>query len=100
MLSAVQEFIKDSFKEGLRGLKFGNNEILVERGRFLIIATVIIGTDMEGISNQIRRCIQDIESLEETYLKVWDGDVNKTEKKLQPFMKKLLTGEYKSRASR
>ncbi len=80
MLSAVQHFIKDSFKdEGdwrLNRLEFANNKIIVERGDHTYMAVMYSGKlDKNGLQ-KIRDTIQHIEEEYGEYLEDWDGDLD------------------------
>ncbi len=80
MLTAVQNFIKDSFKdEGdwrLNRLEFANNKIIVERGDHVYMAVMYSGKlDKDGLQ-KIKDTIEHIEEEYGEYLKDWDGDMN------------------------
>ncbi len=96
MLTAVQQFVKDSFRseEGeLDELTFGQMHILIGRGKWLILAAMITGDGTESMSEQIKRCIQDMEDHQWDQLEDWDGDMA-IAKVLTPYTKKLIRGVY------
>ncbi len=80
MLTAVQNFIKDSFKEEgdwrLNKLEFADNKILVERGKYVYIAVLYSGELDERGLEKIRNTIAQIEGEYEEFLKDWDGNMN------------------------
>lgn len=84
MLSAVQDFVKDSFGDASRvsaldRLDYGTKKILIEHGRYIFIACVIEGE----LHNNLRIDLKNaVEYLEKTYcdiLSAWDGDLSKIE---------------------
>jgi hypothetical protein len=80
MLVAVQDFIKDSFKdrEGvLDEMKFGKFQILLGRGKYILLATIVLGDELEPFKPQIAKCVQDIEEKFGNVLKDWDGEISK-----------------------
>ncbi len=80
MLTAVQSFIKDSFKEEgdwrLNRLEFANNNIIVERGDHVYMAVMYSGKLDESGLRKIRDTIEHIEEEYGEYLEDWDGDLN------------------------
>ena len=96
MLTAVQQFVKDSFRteEGeLDELTFGQMHILIGRGKYLILAAMIQGDGTESFTIQIKKTIQDIEDHHWDQLDDWDGDMA-IAKVLTPYVKKLIRGDY------
>lgn len=96
MLTAVQQFVKDSFRseEGeLDEMTFGQMHILIGRGKWLILAGIVTGENTLSMSEQIKRCIQDMEDHHEAQIESWDGDVAFA-KILSPYIKKLINEEY------
>ncbi len=97
MLTAVQQFVKDSFRgeegEELNEMTVGQMHILIGRGKWLILAATITGGDMESMTTQIQKCVQDMEDHNWDRLEDWDGDLEIT-KALGPYLKKLIRGEY------
>jgi hypothetical protein len=76
MLTAVQDFIKDSFdgktktKERLRRLQYGGQEIEIEHGDHVYLAVVIDGVGTEHLYSRMKGIISKIES---DYSKVFPG---------------------------
>jgi hypothetical protein len=96
MLTAVQQFVKDSFRteEGeLDELTFGQMHILIGRGKYLILAAMIQGDGTESFTAQIKKTVQDIEDHHWDQLEDWDGDMA-IAKILTPYVKKLIRGDY------
>ncbi len=97
MLTAVQQFVKDSFRgeegEELNEMTVGQMHILIGRGKWLILAATITGGDIESMTAQIQRCVQDMEDHNWDRLEDWDGDIE-IAKVLGPYLKKLIRGEY------
>lgn len=96
MLTAVQQFVKDSFRteEGeLDELTFGQMHILIGRGKYLILAAMIQGDGTESFTAQIKKTVQDIEDHHWDQLDDWDGDMA-IAKVLTPYVKKLIRGDY------
>jgi hypothetical protein len=97
MLLAVQEFIKDSFRgeEGwLDELKFGELKILVGRGKWVLIAAVIVGEEAEPFRPQIMNAIRDIEYKYKDVLEEWDGYMEKVAP-IGRELRALIQGKYK-----
>jgi OOP family OmpA-OmpF porin len=96
MLTAVQEFVKDTFRgeEGeLDQMKFGRFQVLIGRGRFINIAAVVIGEEIEPFRPQIAKTVDDIEADYEVLLRDWDGDVGEL-KVLGRYVNDLIDGRY------
>ncbi len=77
MLTAVQNFVKDSFSEEkghLNELKYGNLKILMENGPRANLAVVISGVEPPALRANMRTLLAGIH---EKYMKIlddWDGD--------------------------
>jgi hypothetical protein len=96
MLTAVQDFVKDTFRgeEGeLNQMKFGRFQILIGHGRFVTIAAVMIGEEIEPFRPQITKTIDDMEGDYEIMLRNWDGDVDQL-KVLGRYANDLINGRY------
>jgi hypothetical protein len=67
MLTAVQEFVKDSFRDeeefGLNKLEFGEKKILIEHGKDVYIAVVYSGEEMREMALHMRKTIKSLKSL-------------------------------------
>jgi hypothetical protein len=97
MLTAVQQFVKDSFHgddgEELNEMTVGQMHILIGRGKWLVLAATLTGGDIESMTAQIQRCVEDMETHNWDRLEDWDGDMDLA-KALGPYLKKLIRSEY------
>jgi len=83
MFTAVQDFIEDSFSTSdsserawsLKKMEFGNNNILIERGKYTYLAVVFSGRSGTKLIHRIKTLVSDIEKRHENILKDWDGDL-------------------------
>lgn len=97
MLVAVQSFVKDAFRGeegGLDEMKFGELKVLIGRGKWIIIAAVLVGEEIEPLRPQIVRGIDDIETDFKSVLAKWDGNHNVVEP-IAKYLKDLINGKYK-----
>ncbi len=97
MLTAVQQFVKDSFQsedEGeLNEITVGQMHLHIGRGKWLILAARVAGGDVTTMNEQIRKAIQDMEDHHWDQLEDWDGDMALS-KVLGPYLKRLIRGDY------
>ena len=96
MLTAVQAFVKDSFRSEdaeLNEMTFGQMHILLGRGKWLILAAIIGGDGVDAFTKQIKQCIEDMETHHWDQLESWNGDMQ-IAKTFGPYVKKLIRGEY------
>ncbi len=99
MLVAVQDFVKDSFggeQGSLSEMKFGRFQILLERGKYIILAAVILGEESEPFRPQLKRCIEDIEEKYGDLLENWDGNMESVEGTFR-FVMDLIDGKYEKK---
>ncbi|UCF07409.1 MAG: hypothetical protein JSW28_07065, partial [Thermoplasmata archaeon] len=78
MLVAVQDFVKDSFRDrdaSLDEMKFGKFQILLGRGKYIILASILLGEEVEPFKPQVQKCVEDIELEYEEVLEGWDGNM-------------------------
>jgi tetratricopeptide (TPR) repeat protein len=93
MLSAVQDFVRDSFgrsgdkKSGLGKLEYGDMKILIEHGRYLFLAAVVKGAEHQEMGSLLRTSLRDIEEHHGQLLETWSGNTAE----LGPVQEKLLT---------
>jgi tetratricopeptide (TPR) repeat protein len=77
MLSVVQDFVKDSFrskdKVGLKRLDFGESKILMERGKHVSVASVVIGQEPALLPLHVLEVIHKIEQEYGKTLESWSG---------------------------
>ncbi|UCG70710.1 MAG: carboxypeptidase regulatory-like domain-containing protein [Thermoplasmata archaeon] len=96
MLVAVQDFIKDSFRdtEGiLDEIKFGRFQVLLGRGKHIILATIVLGDEVEPFRPQVQKCVADIEEKYGDVLEDWDGELSKVAG-ASKYVMDLIDGEY------
>jgi len=96
MLTAVQEFVKDTFRgeDGeLDQMNFGRFQVIMGRGRYITVAAVLIGEESEPFRPQIAKVVDDIEGDYEVLLRDWDGDVGEL-KVLGRYINDLIDGRY------
>jgi len=96
MLTAVQEFVKDSFRgEGgeLDQMKFGRFQVMIGRGRYITIAAVIIGEEVEPFRPQVAKAIDEIEADYEVLLRDWEGEIGELNV-LARYIHDLIDGRY------
>lgn len=100
MLVAVQEFVKDSFRGetgALDELKFGELRIIIARGKYTVLASVVTGEHPEDIVPQLEMALKDLEKKVGRILSRWSG----TDEEIigvDSVMKDLISGEYKIKA--
>jgi len=96
MLTAVQSFIKDSFRGetgDLDHMKFGKFQILVGHGRFVTLAAVTMGEELAPFRPQIVKAIDSMESDYEPILRDWKGDMDQLNV-LGRYVMDLIDGRY------
>lgn len=87
MLTAVQEFVKDSFRgsdggpqikmdEGALGkLEYGDFQIVIERGTYTFLSAVISGNDNKRLRKRMKDVVDEFETKYSKVLADWDGDM-------------------------
>jgi hypothetical protein len=96
MLVAVQDFVKDSFRdqEGmLDEMNFGRFQVLLGRGEHIILATIVLGDDPEHLKAQVTQCVKDIEEKYADALEDWDGDMQSLQGAAK-YVMDLIDGNY------
>ncbi|MEE9237488.1 MAG: DUF5915 domain-containing protein [Thermoplasmata archaeon] len=77
MLTVVQDFVKDSFRQrtrvGLKRLEFGESKIIIERGSHVYLATVLLGEEPELLALYMAEVINEIERGYSEKLEKWTG---------------------------
>jgi tetratricopeptide (TPR) repeat protein len=93
MLSVVQDFVKDSFKSkgkvGLKRLDFGESKIMMERGKLVSVAAVLVGQEPKLLPLHILEVIAKIEAEFEGVLEGWTGLMSDLSG-IREFMKELI----------
>ena len=78
MLTAINDFVKDSFQTSgnLGSIDYGENQIILERGKHTILASVVYGEANRDLRSRMGRALTKIESEHGSKLRSWDGDVD------------------------
>lgn len=85
MLSAVQNFVRDSFdstgqkEAGLGRLEYGDMKIMIEHGEHLFLVAVFSGTEHPDMKDLLRRTVSDIEEKNRKILDEWKGNMEEME---------------------
>jgi len=78
-LMTIQDFVEVSFgKSGesrLKGIKFGNREIIIERGDNIITAIVASGNVPDNFNEDVQNIVKKIEDRYRVDLVDWDGNL-------------------------
>jgi hypothetical protein len=79
MFTAIQDFIKDSMaREGTLGsFDYGDNRIIIERGRYVTIAVTIFGAEPADLRNEVKEVVRQVEGSYAGVVERWDGDKGK-----------------------
>ncbi len=97
MLTAVQNFIRDSFDEAggrLNEIRFENYDILISHSKSLVIAAIISTKKPERLRDQLKSATDDMESKFGERIRHWSGDKKELED-VDLVMKKFLSGKYR-----
>jgi len=91
MLTAINDFVKDSFQTSgnLGSIDYGENQIILERGKYTILASVVYGEANRDLRSRMSRALTKMEDLFGSKLKSWNGDVDSlsgTTEHLEPIM--------------
>ena len=101
MLTAIQDFVRDSFSGGegnLEEIAHGDLRILLESGLYAYIAVVVDGVEPVGFSAQISDVVHTINLKFEKEIKNFDGDMGKLPE-LTPILDQLRVVESESLSS-
>ncbi len=79
MFTAIQQFIHDSMGGADSGtqvgrLDYGENRILVERGKYIFLSTIIFGEEHEVLRDAMRDVLNRIEGAYAGVIEKWSGD--------------------------
>lgn len=97
MLTAVQNFIKESFEEAggkLKEIRFENYDIFISHSKSVVIAAIISTKKPEKLRVQMRLVTDDIERHFGDRLLNWSGDKADLAG-VDAIMKRLLSGKYR-----
>jgi hypothetical protein len=78
MLTAVQEFVKDSLKDkkvtsSLKVLEYGDHKIAIEKGIHTFLAAFVTGNVTKELREKMQEGISTIETQKMNVLEDWDG---------------------------
>ena len=97
MLTAVQNFIKESFDEHggrLKEIRFENYDILISNSKNVVIAAIISTKKPEKLRVQLKEVTDEIEERYGEKLTKWSGD-RADIADVDHVMKQLITGKYR-----
>jgi hypothetical protein len=97
MLTAVQNFIKESFDEHggkLKEIRFENYDILISHSKTVVVAAIISTKKPEKLRLQLRQVTDEIEERFGDKLTDWSGD-KKDLQDVDNVMKQLISGKYR-----
>jgi len=79
MLTALQGFVKESVGRDSGGelgsMEYGGNKVLLEKGKYVVVAVVITGGEPAGFRDDMRAAVRNIEGELGAVLSDWDGSV-------------------------
>ncbi len=99
MLTAVQNFVRESFDEAggkLNEIRFENYDILISHEKDVVLAAIISTKKPEKLRNQLKNATSDLERQFGEQISHWSGD-KKELGDVDLLMKKFLAGKYKSK---
>ncbi|MCK4757240.1 MAG: tetratricopeptide repeat protein, partial [Thermoplasmata archaeon] len=81
MLSAVQDFVRDSFgqggeKAGLGRLEYGDMKILIEHGHYMFLTAVFSGAEHPDMKNTLKQTLQKVEESHGQLIEKWTGNLS------------------------
>jgi hypothetical protein len=97
MLTAVQNFVRESFDEAggkLNEIKFENYDILISHSKNVVIAAIISTKKPERLRIQLKIAADDLEKQFGEKISHWSGD-KKELGDVDVIMKKFLSGKYR-----
>lgn len=100
MLTAVQNFVRESFDEAggrLNEIRFENYDILISHAKNVVVAAIITTKKPERLRNQLRSVTNDLQREYGDTIKNWGGDKKDLEE-IDDAMKRFLSGKYKARS--
>ncbi len=96
MLTAIQDFVRDSFGQGqgdLEEITHGDLRILLESGQYAYVAVVLSGVEPPGYNQLINEVIHDVNMKQENALKKFIGDMQQLPD-FKPQVSRLLTQAF------
>lgn len=97
MLTAVQNFVRESFDEAggkLNEIRFENYDILISHSKNIVIAAIISTKKPERLRVQLKTATDDLEAQYGEMISHWSGD-KKELGDVDLLMKKFLSGKYR-----
>ena len=97
MLTAVQNFVRDSFDEAggrLNEIRFENYDILISHTKNVVLAAIISTKKPEKLRVELKNANDDIEKAYGEMLSHWSGDKSELGD-VDVLMKKFLSGKYR-----
>ena len=97
MLTAVQNFIKESFDEHggrLKEIRFENYDILISHSKNVVVAAIISTAKPEKLRTQLKIVTEELEQRFGEKLTTWSGDKNEIGG-VDSVMKQLISGKYR-----
>lgn len=97
MLTAVQNFVRESFDEAggkLNEIRFENYDILISHSKNIVIAAIISTKKPERLRDQLKTATDDMEAQYGEMISHWSGD-KKELGDVDLLMKKFLSGKYR-----
>lgn len=78
MLTAIREFVKDSFvvqgEEGLQTLQVGDLTVWIEQSPYVVLALVLRGTPLEALKGRMRQVLESVHERYAGKLRAYDGN--------------------------
>ncbi|HEY5035948.1 MAG TPA: OmpA family protein [Chthoniobacterales bacterium] len=102
MLSAIQDFARDSFHtgadDGLDEFRMGDLQVWIAPGRYAFLAAVIRGSPSRELRGTLEEAIDSIEILKGSALAKFEGDASVFES-LRPELEACLRAQYSDKKS-
>lgn len=80
MLIVLQDFVRDTWArtsdDELEELTFGDQRVILARGRHTVLAAVVQGRYLNGLPRKLRQAVAEFEDSHETVLADWNGNVD------------------------
>jgi len=79
MLIILQEFVRDSFNDprgSLEEVRFGEQRVLMARGRHSIMAALVTGKRLNGLPGRLQRSVAGFEDTHMDALNGWNGNLD------------------------
>ncbi|MDQ7004345.1 MAG: OmpA family protein [Ghiorsea sp.] len=103
MLTAVQDFVRDSFasntSQGIDNLRMGDLEVMIETSPDVVLAVICRGNPPRSFTNEVQETIEHIQQLYASELQAFEGDTEVFEKvsgNLEPLLVQDFKGNTKS----